>query len=82
MHILESFVGLVAWKQTANTLLCVNENQKSSEHLHQNSGHNNPSIEESVGGRRGARGNGEMRVGRGRGGGSLICNIGGSRALH
>ena len=68
MHILESFVGLVAWKQTANTLLCVNENQKSSEHLHQNSGHNNPSIEESVGGRRGARGNGEMRAGRGRGG--------------
>ena len=34
----------------ANTLLCVNENQKSSEHLHYNSGHNNPSIEESVGG--------------------------------
>ena len=34
----------------ANTLLCVNENQKSREHLHHNSGHNNPSIEESVGG--------------------------------
>ena len=48
----------------ANTLLCVNENQKSSEHLHYNSGHNNPSIEESVGGGRwGERGNGEMRGG-------------------
>ena len=46
----------------ANTLLCVNENQKSSEHLHYNSGHNNPSIEESVGGE-GERGNGEMRGG-------------------
>ena len=50
----------------ANTLLCVNENQKSSEHLHYNSGHNNPSIEESAGGggeREGEGGNGEMRGG-------------------
>ena len=64
----------------ANTLLCVNENQKSREHLHHNSGHNNPSIEESVGGGGDWRVMEKGRRGRG-GGGSLICNILGEQSV-